>query len=198
MLAELNAAPILGSNVVEGAQSFGRWAAARAGESVDDYLARTGLVLNVVDRAPGDVSGVSAEAVNGATRTLPLGFISEQQFASAVAGLRSALVASGIDDAVVGVRGSSVTGFGSNPNSIRFGAPFGPASDIDFFVQSATLTNNFKRQPGFVHPDQLLKAYPELDTWSRTWSDLLGREITPAAWKPGALPPTPAILVTEP
>jgi Bacterial EndoU nuclease len=53
MLAELNAAPILGSNVVEGAQSFGRWAAARAGESVDDYLARTGLVVNVVDRAPG-------------------------------------------------------------------------------------------------------------------------------------------------
>ena len=103
--------------------------------------------------------------------------------------------AHGISDATVGVRGSSVTGFGGNPKSPTFGQPFGPTSDIDLFVESTQAVNAFKKQPGFVHPDKMIDAFPGLDAWSQRWSDILGRPVSPAAWKPGALPSTPAILV---
>jgi hypothetical protein len=53
LLAELNGLPILGANVGEGARAVVRWAAPLAGEMLDDYLARAGLVLNVVERTPG-------------------------------------------------------------------------------------------------------------------------------------------------
>ncbi len=40
---------------------------------------------------------------------------------------------------------------------------------------------------GFVHPDKLLKNFPELKNWSEKWGKILGREITPGGWNPGAL-----------
>jgi large repetitive protein len=95
----------------------------------------------------------------------------------------------------VGVRGSSVTGVGGNPKSPTFGEPFGPNSDIDMFVVSGKAAGQFKNQPIFVHPDKVIDAFPDVAKWSQTWSDILGRPVSPAIWKPGALPPTPAILV---
>ncbi|MFT4171341.1 MAG: LysM peptidoglycan-binding domain-containing protein [Rhodocyclaceae bacterium] len=138
---------------------------------------------------------VGGVAINGSTRTVPLGFESEAQFIKASQELQTALRNSGIDDAVVGARGSSVTGITNNPKSENFGNPFGPDSDVDFFVQSQKLVDGFKKTPDFIHPEQVIKKYPELAKWSARWTEILGREITPAAWKPGALPQTPAILV---
>jgi hypothetical protein len=63
-----------------------------------------------------------------------------------------AMAENGINDATVGVRGSSVTGFGGNPRSPTFGQPFGLSSDIDLFVESSDVVSAFKNQPNFVHP----------------------------------------------
>ncbi|WP_207306760.1 hypothetical protein [Xanthomonas oryzae] len=140
-------------------------------------------------------SGFDGVPINGATRNVPLGFESEAQFHVAAQELMDVMVENGINDATVGVRGSSVTGVSSNPRSENFGKPFGPSSDIDMFIESAEVTSAFKKQPNFVHPDRMIDAYPSLDAWSLKWSNILGRPISPAAWKPGALPSTPAIMV---
>jgi RHS repeat-associated protein len=58
----------------------------------------------------------------------PRGFVSAAQFESFVARFRTA---SGIEDAFIGVRGSAATGV-----SFKTGLPFGPGSDIDFFIVS--------------------------------------------------------------
>ena len=140
-----------------------------------------------------DEVGNRGAPVNGAIRSVPFGFENEPQFLSAARELQDALKASGIDDAIVGVRGSSVTG-----QSLTKGTPFGPESDIDFFVESSKLTEGYKVSkniPGFVHPNKILPDYPLLEKWAEKWSKVLGREITPGAFRPGMLPNQPAILV---
>jgi hypothetical protein len=140
----------------------------------------------------GKLSGVG---INGATRNVPLGLESESQFLKASQELREIMSAQGINDATIGVRGSSVTGFGANPKSPTYLQPFGANSDIDFFVQSSKAVNQFKGQPNFVHPDNMVRAYPALETWSQKWTGILGRPVSPAAWRPSELPTTPTILV---
>ena len=120
---------------------------------------------------------------------IPRGFANAEQFSQASAELRTALANSGITDAQIGVRGSSITGF-----SARTGAPFSAASDIDFFVESGQLTEGFSTSrniPGFVHPDKLLGSFPELEAWSSRWTTTLGRDVTPGAFTPGSLSGTP-------
>jgi hypothetical protein len=64
---------------------------------------------------------------NGATRPVSLGINPPEQFTTAAQQLQDALALSGVTDATVGVRGSSVTGV-----SLTKATPFGPQSDIDF------------------------------------------------------------------
>lgn len=123
----------------------------------------------------------------------PNGFKDQSQFEQAATELLTALRNSGINDGLVGVRGSSITGVSSNPNSPSFGRPFGPRSDIDFFVQSSQITERFGGKR-FIHPDELIDALPALEAWSKKWTQELGRKITPAAWQPGSLPNTPSII----
>jgi RHS repeat-associated protein len=120
---------------------------------------------------------------------IPRGFSNAAQFNQAAAELDEVLLLSGITDAKIGVRGSSITGY-----SARTGAPFRAASDIDFFVESAQLTNGFsasKSIPGFVHPDKIMRAFPRLEGWSTRWSVTIGRDITPGAFMPGTLSEMP-------
>ncbi|GLR14009.1 hypothetical protein GCM10007907_27990 [Chitinimonas prasina] len=131
--------------------------------------------------------------INGATRTTPLGFNQEPQFLNAAQELQDALKASGINDATIGVRGSSVTGY-----SLTKGTKFSPQSDIDFFVESGQLTEAYKTSkniPGFVHPNKILPDYPLLQDWAAKWTNTLGRDVTPGAFVPGTLPGQPSILV---
>ena len=80
--------------------------------------------------------------------------------------LNDVMVSHGITDATVGVRGSSVTGFGGNPRSPTFEKQFGPTSDIDLFVESSQAVNSFKKQPGFVHLDKMVDAVPGFEAMS--------------------------------
>jgi hypothetical protein len=143
-------------------------------------------------QTPGGLSS-RGTPINGAARTVPLGFKQEPQFLSAAQELRDALKASGINDATVGVRGSSVTGY-----SLTKGTQFGSQSDIDFFVESGQLTDGYKVSkniPGFVHPNKILPDYPLLQEWATKWTNILGRDVTPGAFVPGMLPGQPAIVV---
>jgi len=143
--------------------------------------------------AGGGLNAERAVAINGAPRSVPLGFQSESHFLNAADELYSALRASGIDDAVIGVRGSSVTG-----QSWRTGKPFGAKSDIDFFIESSRLTDGYLTSPnipGFVNPKPILRDYPLLRDWSNKWQIDLGRKITPGGFVPGTVPSQPAILI---
>lgn len=155
-----------------------------------DHAPEVGMVLAGVRGVQPSVAGVP---INGATRTAPLGFTPEEQFLTAAQQLQGALRQSGITDATVGVRGSSVTGY-----SLTKGTQFGPRSDIDFFVESQQLTGGYstsKNIPGFVHPNKILPDYPLLQDWATKWTNILGRNVTPGAFGPGTLPSQPSIVV---
>lgn len=140
-----------------------------------------------------DVPSLIGVPINGATRTVPLGFNPETQFTAAAQDLLDVLTQSGITDATIGVRGSSVTGF-----SLTKGTVFGPQSDIDFFIESRQLTDGYttsKNIPGFVHPNKILTDYPLLRDWSTNWTSTLGRDVTPGVFLPGKLPIQPSIVV---
>jgi hypothetical protein len=118
----------------------------------------------------------------------PRGFASADQFGQAVTDLKNALASGGIQDATVGVRGSSVTGF-----NYRTGAPFGPRSDIDFFIESGDLTQGLKTSrniPGFVYPNDILKRCEPIADWSKTWSRTLNRKVSVGGFQPGTGPIT--------
>ena len=157
------------------------WTGTKAGESINS-------------QAGANPVGVALESVpiNGANRSAPLGFEDKSQFHGSVLELRDALSASGVNDATIGVRGSSVTG-----SSFKTGTPFGPKSDIDFFVESGQLTEAYKPSrniPGFIHPNKIMNDYPLLSQWSEKWTGVLGRDVTPGAFQPGTLPQHPAII----
>ena len=82
--------------------------------------------------------------------------------------------------------------------SFRTGAPIGPQSDIDFFIESEQLTDGYSTSqniPGFVHPGKILPDYPLLQQWPTKWTNVLGRDVTPGAFVPNTVPNQPAILV---
>jgi RHS repeat-associated protein len=118
---------------------------------------------------------------------IPRGFKSAEQFEQATQELSQALTESGINDASIGVRGSSVTGASSK------GVPFDSIrkSDIDFFVESKQLTQGLKTQPnipGMVHEDKISKAFAPIANWSQRWTLILGRKVGVAGFQPGMGP----------
>ncbi|WP_338638622.1 LysM peptidoglycan-binding domain-containing protein [Burkholderia pyrrocinia] len=161
---------------------------------VGRYADRFGFQLSIIESGGVPRSfGIVGVPINGATRTVPLGFSRDEQFVAAAQDLQNALTKSGISDATIGVRGSSVTGY-----SLTKGTPFGPRSDIDFFVESQQLTDRYttsRNIPGFVHPNKILPDYPLLRDWTSRWTTTLGRDITPGAFVPGTLPSQPSIVV---
>ncbi|WP_240619277.1 RHS repeat domain-containing protein, partial [Chitinophaga costaii] len=118
---------------------------------------------------------------------IPRGFKNAAQFAKVGEELSIALDKSGIKYKEIGVRGSAVSGISSKGGFWRESAMNGlPASDIDVFVtleEDIPVSGGLNR-PQFIHPDKMIKAYPELKAWSQKWTNILGREITPAADKP--------------
>ncbi|HEY4063621.1 MAG TPA: RHS repeat-associated core domain-containing protein, partial [Puia sp.] len=123
---------------------------------------------------------------------LPRGFKDAEQFSKVGEELTEALNKSGIKFKEIGVAGSSVTGVSSKGGEFREIAENGmKASDIDVFIvldEDIPIKGGVRR-PDFIHPDKLLKQYPALREWSEKWSEILKREITPAAIKPEK-PPT--------
>lgn len=123
-----------------------------------------------------------------AQKIIPRGFSSAKQFAQAGSELEAALQKSGLKYSNVGVMGSAVTNISSKGGGFRQTA-IGTlkASDIDVYVELTQQSGLKANSAGFVHPDKLLKNFPELKSWSDKWSEILGRQITPGGWNPGAL-----------
>jgi hypothetical protein len=121
----------------------------------------------------------------------PLGFASADQFSQSVQELNAALAKSGVTDASIGVRGSSVTGV-----SFGTGQPFSAASDIDFFAESGQLTQGLRTSqniPGFVNPNLINSTYDPIAEWSQIWSENLGRRVSVGGFQPGTVPAGPVI-----
>ncbi len=164
--------------------------------------ARNGAGETAAAKSPATDAVVTA--INGAAFDLayPRGFQSAEQFAQAMNELRSILQEAGITDARIGVRGSSVTGVNSRTGApfremSDPGPPFKPPSDIDFFVESDQLTEGFhtsRNIPGFVYPDDLNAAYPNIRRWTTYWSTNLGREVSVGGFQRGTVPKQPALI----
>jgi hypothetical protein len=182
-------------------QSVGDWY--QRGEDIASGTAATasiaagGLGLWNWATAPTTTSAtVSADTASAtiaaSTPSYPLGFSSADQFSQAVEELNAALEKSGISDATVGVRGSSVTG-----TSFSTGAPFSPSSDIDFYIESDQLTTGLPTSqniPGFVYPSTINATFDPIAEWSEIWSENLGRNVSAGGFQPGTVPPGPAIV----
>ncbi len=120
---------------------------------------------------------------------IPKGFASQEQFAQAGAELEAALQQAGIKYTNIGVRGSAVTNVSSKGGGFRETAIGNlKASDIDVFIELAQKVglNASGKTEGFIHPMKLMKEFPALQQWSQKWSEILGRQITPGGWNPGA------------
>ena len=125
---------------------------------------------------------------SGGLSKIPKGFNSAKQFIMAGDELAYALKKSGIEFTEIGVRGSAVTNISSKGGGFREIAQNGlKASDIDVYIHLSNdvSLNSSKNIQGFIHPVKLTNQYPLLRDWSNKWSTLLGREITPGAFKPG-------------
>ncbi len=136
-------------------------------------------------------TNLNSLAAAEAAEQIPQGFSNAGQFQQAVSDLQDALTKSGITDASIGVRGSAVAGA-----SFRTGPPFGPGSDIDFFVESQQLTAGLKTSsniPGFVNPSLIHASYDPVAERAANWSEILGRKISVDGFQPGAVPPEPVI-----
>jgi len=119
---------------------------------------------------------------------IPLGFKNAEQFVQAGNELKFALAESGIEFKNVGVRGSAVTRVSSKGGGFRFERARGlPKSDIDVFVDlfEDLPLNGSKKIPGFIHPEKMAKRFPALEQWSAKWSEILNRDISVGAFKPG-------------
>ena len=127
-------------------------------------------------------------------KAIPLGFPDSKTLHEAIEDLSEILKAASIGFGRFGVRGSSVTGK-SNKAGTGEGGFFRlhaqtkkGASDIDLFFELdddiAGLTVS-TQQPGFIHPDKLTKKVKGLKEWSKKWTQKLGREVTPGAFKIG-------------
>ena len=109
----------------------------------------------------------------GTPRDYPLGFESRRLFHRLAKQLKRA---AGVQDAIVGVTGSSTSGV-----SYKTGEPFGPASDIDFFIVSDELAAQVPRR--FVRPNELIDMgatlyFDELRRFEELATQELGRKVT--------------------
>lgn len=133
------------------------------------------------------LASLSNEA-SAAGGLIPKGFSSYEQFATAGTELKIALEKAGLSYSSIGVRGSAVTNISSKGGAFRETALGGlKASDVDVFIELSKdipikASNNI---PGFIHPAKLFQRFPSLMQWSQKWTKVLGREITPGAFKPG-------------
>ncbi|AKP53754.1 hypothetical protein [Cyclobacterium amurskyense] len=101
------------------------------------------------------------------------GFSSVKQFEGAVSKI---IKATGVDDALVGLRGSSVTG-----KKFTSGEAFDAASDLDFFVVSDDLfkqavEQGAKGKGGALRVGETLKFFPDLVEAEKQLTKELGRK----------------------
>ncbi|NLW47278.1 MAG: hypothetical protein GXY86_08080 [Firmicutes bacterium] len=126
----------------------------------------------------------------------PRGFSSAGQVKQCTVELEQALSKSGLKVKSIQVRGSAATGVSRKGGNFRMEAQNGlKPSDIDVGIEFSDTVQNIttsKNQLGFIHPDKMMKNFPELKAWSEKWSEILGREITPGGWQPGTLQSDPS------
>ena len=150
-----------------------------------DYI--SGISIDV-----GAGLSINARPPSVNSKVIPRGFTDSNQYNKAMKELQSIVGETGATDARLGISGSSVTGY-----KYTTGAPFGPASDIDVFVESNTLTQGLRSSstiPGFVKPEVFMSENSAISSWAQKWSNILGREVSVGGFPAGGLPERPTIF----
>lgn len=115
------------------------------------------------------------------------GFNNAGELIERVGNLRNRIKKTGIDDVVIGLRGSSVTGISSKGGEFRWlNTAGGKASDVDFFFTSKKLQQKLEKRgvrfkpDGRLDPAELAKHEPELakqlDAFAEATGGQLGRK----------------------
>ncbi len=133
----------------------------------------------------GEISQIKSEGkpkirVTESLKRTPLGFENHEQFRMAVDELYDILKSSGVKDAVIGCRGSAVTGV-----SRKTSEPFGEKNDVDIFIVSDSLAARLDvdgRRYEIIFPKRLNKHSPAIRAWSNKWSAILGRPVSAACF----------------
>ncbi|ARU55414.1 hypothetical protein OLMES_1336 [Oleiphilus messinensis] len=143
---------------------------------IDPY----GLVADCEDKIRRRANRESQTIVNGKEIR---GFRNAGEVLERSGYLKNQLAKLGIDDAKIGIRGSSVSGQSSKGGSYRIERGELKASDVDFFFTSEKLERRFAgyfTPDGRLKPDMMEKLDPELqevlDEFGRTTSTQLGRK----------------------
>jgi RHS repeat-associated protein len=93
------------------------------------------------------------------------GFSNAGEIQERLGNLKNRLRALGINDATVGIRGSSVTNISSKGGGFRQNCEIGKPSDVDFYVSSPTLDRMLKEEfgpDGLIKPREVKSANAEL------------------------------------
>jgi hypothetical protein len=121
------------------------------------------------------------------SKKLPLGFKNEEQFATFKTELNQVMSKSGLDDAEVGLKGTSTTFYSENP-----GKPVGhhwdadpvKKGDYDLNIDSEKMVQKFQgssispsEKYGIFRTRDVTETYPELRNFSQKWSKILGRDV---------------------
>ncbi|MFY0256535.1 RHS repeat-associated core domain-containing protein, partial [Chitinophaga sp. 30R24] len=181
---------------VEAYRAWQSYSGYHPGEGRWDKIFRGTAYASMEARRDYSSGGMNMFGGAGRVVNIPRGFTSSEQFAQAGSELRGALEEAGISYSNVGVRGSAVTNMSSKGGAFRETALGNlKASDIDVFINLSEDIglNASKNINGFIHPAKLLRQYPTLLEWSEKWTKILGREITPGAFKPGTFNDTNVI-----
>lgn len=120
-----------------------------------------------------------------AARGFPNGFSSREQFVSAMSDLCATAASLNLIVRLTGVRGVAATFKSLSADKLGhyFDRNGNNTSDIDiFFVTDSLLAAPARpNRNGFIHPDRIAEAYPDLEAWNREWTERLGRDACAAA-----------------
>jgi hypothetical protein len=121
----------------------------------------------------------------------PNGFASAAQFQQALTELLAAARNSGLSDAQVGIRGSSLTGVGFKKGVRDILELRTVPNDFDFFIESEIMFSKVSAASlleGQIEGRILMQKYPEMRRWATTWCKALNRSLIegpkPWGWKP--------------
>ncbi len=138
-------------------------------------------------------------------KILPLGFKNEAQFKQFKLDLDTSLKEAGLNDADIGLTGTSTTFYSENPGKRtghHWDADPKNIGDFDFNITSSTMVKKFKEagreaseKYGVFTRHYIQTTFPALDSFRIKWSNILNREVNFAGYpKPVPRDPTEFIL----
>jgi len=137
--------------MVEALKGIPKWAQEEIAAMSD--LAKRGLFCNSPCSVKMRALWQRVEKIVEIRGVMVRGFNNAGELVERVGNLRNRIKKTGLEDVVIGLRGSSVTGISSKGGEFRWLAEGMKASDVDFFFTSKTLEAKLKKLGAHFKPD---------------------------------------------